>query len=93
MAGFLVAAIQNIVMKRWVLSVFILVIFVALFAGCVSGRKHQSVLRGLMLQENTELGKNRAYYSKFNIKTRKAAYRKFHKNSSYKKHKKFRKTY
>ncbi|MBG0860856.1 MAG: hypothetical protein IQL11_15260 [Bacteroidales bacterium] len=77
-------------MKKSILTLFILIVLAALTAGCASERKHQSVLRGLMLQENTELGRNRAYYSKFNIKTKKAAYRKYHKNSSYKRHKKFR---
>jgi len=52
-----------------------------LIAGCASTRKNQAELRGLMLQENLQLKRNRAFYSKHNIKTKKVAYKKYKKNS------------
>jgi hypothetical protein len=50
---------------------------------CSSSRKSQSELRGLMLQENLQLSRNRAFYSKHNMKTKKEAYTKYKKNSRY----------
>jgi uncharacterized protein YcfL len=68
-------------MKKYVLSVIILLLLFWLVTGCASSRKNQAELRGLMLQENLQLKKNRAFYSKHNIKTKKVAYKKYKKNS------------
>jgi hypothetical protein len=68
-------------MKKYVLSVIILLMLSWLITGCASTRKNQAELRGLMLQENLQLKKNRAFYSKHNIKTKKVAYKKYKKNS------------
>jgi hypothetical protein len=68
-------------MKKYVLSVIILLMLSWLIAGCASARKNQAELRGLMLQENLQLKRNRAFYSKHNIKTKKVAYKKYKKNS------------
>jgi hypothetical protein len=48
--------------------------------GCASSRKTDRKLRALMLQENTKLGRNKAYYSKHNKKTKRIAYRRYSKN-------------
>lgn len=48
-------------------------------SSCASSRKNDRSLESLMLQENTKLRINRAYYSHHNIKTKKDAYRKYKK--------------
>jgi hypothetical protein len=68
-------------MKRMAIAVLIMSMLVLASAGCASNRKYDSELRGLMLQDNVKLGRNRAYYSKHNVKTKKDAYRKYHKSS------------
>jgi hypothetical protein len=68
-------------MKRLIKSVIILLLFVVALTGCYSSRKSQSELRGLMLLENLQLKKNKAFYSRHNIKTKKEAYRKYKKNN------------
>jgi hypothetical protein len=40
-------------------------------------------MRSLMLLENTQIGRNKVYYSKQNIKKMKTAYRKYHRNNSF----------
>ena len=70
-------------MRRLVISVLISLLIAVAMTGCYSSRKTQSELRGLMLQENLQLGRNRAYYSKHNIKTKKDGYRKYRKNNRY----------
>ncbi|HLN54469.1 MAG TPA: hypothetical protein VK207_00680 [Bacteroidales bacterium] len=66
-------------MKKAIISLFILFTLVLFCSSCGSSRRYNSSLEGLMLQENTRLRINRAYYSHHNIKTRKDAYRKFRK--------------
>jgi hypothetical protein len=68
-------------MKKFVLSAMIFFLLFWLVTGCASARKNQAELRGLMLQENLQLKRNRAYYSKHNIKTKKVAYKKYKKNN------------
>jgi hypothetical protein len=68
-------------MKRMVIAVLILSMVVLASTGCASSRRYNSELRGLMLQDNIKLGRNRAYFSKHNVKTKKEAYRKYHKNT------------
>lgn len=67
-------------MKRLIISILVLLVLVTAFTCCASSRKSDSQLRGLMLQDNTRIGRNKAYYSKHNMKTRKDAYRKYRKN-------------
>ncbi|MBN2863726.1 MAG: hypothetical protein JXN62_11215 [Bacteroidales bacterium] len=67
-------------MKRLFISVFVIMLVVLGSVSCSMSRKTQSELRGLMLLDNTHLGRNKAYYSKHNKKTRKDAYRKYAKN-------------
>ncbi len=68
-------------MKRLIISIIILLLMVVAMTGCYPGRKAQSDLRGLMLLDNLQLKKNRAFYSKHNTKTRKEAFRKYRKNN------------
>ncbi len=58
-----------------------MVFLAAAFSGCASERKTQAELRGLMLQDNLRMGRNKAYYSKHNIKAKKEAYRHYRKNN------------
>lgn len=59
----------------------ILLLFAVALTSCATSRKNQSELRGLMLLDNLQLSRNRAYYSRHNLKVKKDAYRKFAKNS------------
>ncbi len=68
-------------MRRLVISVVVLLLLCPLFTGCATSRKNHEQLKGLMLLENLQLGRNKAYYSKHNLKTKRIAYRKFRKNS------------
>jgi len=63
-------------MKRIVIFVIILMVLGISLVGCASSRRNNSELRSLMLQDNTRLDRNKAYYSKHNVKTRRVAYRK-----------------
>jgi len=67
-------------MRRLVISVIIMLMLAVALTGCYSSRKGHRDLRNLMLQENTKLGRNKAFYSKHNLKTRRDANRKYKKN-------------
>lgn len=62
-----------------IISLFLLMTIAMFFSSCASQRKNSRSLESLMLQDNTKLRINRAYYSHHNIKTRKDAYRKYRK--------------
>lgn len=66
-------------MKRLIIILLISMAAAMLCSSCGSSRKYNSSLESLMLQENTKLRINRAYYSKHNVKTKKDAYRKYKK--------------
>lgn len=68
-------------MRRLIISVLILLLLAVASTSCYSSRKSQSELRGLMLQENLKLKRNRAFYSKHNMKTKREIYKKHKKNS------------
>jgi hypothetical protein len=68
-------------MKRIIILLLALLLLTFVLISCAASRKNHDELRGLMLLENTQLGRNKAYYSKHNIKTRNEAYKKFKKNS------------
>jgi|WetSurMetagenome_2_1015567.scaffolds.fasta_scaffold12882_3 hypothetical protein len=70
-------------MKRLAIAVLILSVLVLASAGCAANRRYDGELRGLMLQDNLKLGRNKAYYSKHNIQTKKEAYRKYRKGNKY----------
>jgi hypothetical protein len=68
-------------MKRSVISTLILLLMLVALTGCSSSRKNYNELKGLMLLENLQLQRNRAYYSKHNIKTRNKAFKKYSKSN------------
>jgi hypothetical protein len=68
-------------MRRLIISVIIFLLIVVALTGCYTSKKSQNELRGLMLLENLQLKKNKAFYSRHNMKTRNEAYRKYKKNS------------
>lgn len=68
-------------MRTLIKFLFVLLMFAFVSGGCSSGRKSYSELRGLMLLENTQLGRNRTYYSKHKSKRIKDYHRKFNRKS------------
>jgi len=58
---------------------FLLVI--AAFTGCSSSRKTFHELKGLMLLSNLQLEKNKAFFSKHNVKARNDAFRRYRKTN------------
>ncbi len=68
-------------MKRLIISILILLLFAMAFSTCVSSRKSQGELKGLMLLNNLRLPRNKVFYSKHNIRTKNVAYRRYKKNS------------
>jgi hypothetical protein len=69
-------------MKRIIL-IILLIIFSIIFGGCATKKKARdySEKRGLMLLENTELGRNKHFNSPKYQKTLKKNYKKFKKNN------------
>jgi hypothetical protein len=68
-------------MKRLIISVIVSLLVAIALTSCATSRKNQSELRGLMLLNNLQLPRNKAFYSRHNIKTRNEAYRRYKKNS------------
>jgi hypothetical protein len=68
-------------MKRLIISVLVLLLFAMVLTSCATSRKNQDELRGLMLLNNLQLPRNKAFYSRHNIKTRNEAYRRYKKNN------------
>jgi len=68
-------------MKRIIIFCLLCFLGTVLFTGCSASKKNYGELRGLMLLDNTKLGRNKAFYSKHNMKTKKEAYKKFRKNN------------
>ena len=67
---------------RSLVLLIVLLLFVAVTStSCYSSRKSNEELRGLMLQENLQLSRNKAFYSRHNEKNLRAASRKYAKNS------------
>lgn len=57
-------------------------VFVVLaLTDCAAERRTQSELRGLMLQDNLRMGRNKAFYSKHNVRLKRDAYRSYRKNN------------
>jgi len=73
------------VMIRWIISMLLLLFLAVASDGCSSGRKSNSELRGLMLIENTQIGRNKSYYSKHSRKKLNTAHKKFEKKGNFKK--------
>jgi hypothetical protein len=68
-------------MKRSIISVLIMLLLAVSFSGCATSRKSHAELKGLMLLDNLQLSRNKAFYSRHNTRTRNDAYRRFKKNS------------
>jgi hypothetical protein len=77
-------------MIRLIISVFIVVALAVSLPGCASTRKSRAEMRGLMLLENTQLGRNKGYYSKHKSKEISKTHRKY---ENRKKHKSFKKSF
>ncbi len=70
-------------MKRLIISLLISLLIVMALSSCAASRKNQNELKGLMLLENLQLKRNREFYSRHNMKTKKEALRKYKKNNRY----------
>jgi hypothetical protein len=68
-------------MKKIFNTILILLMFAVVFTSCAASRKSQGELKGLMLLDNLKLPRNKAFYSKHNMRTKNMAYRKYRKNS------------
>jgi hypothetical protein len=71
-------------MIRLIISVLVLFLLAVELAGCASSKKNYGELRGLMLLENTQLGRNKGYYSKHKAKKISRGHRKIEKNRKFK---------
>ncbi|HOW09446.1 MAG TPA: hypothetical protein PLX08_06555 [Bacteroidales bacterium] len=67
-------------MKRIIIICLLCLPGIFLVTGCSASRKNYSELKGLMLLDNVKLGRNKAFYSKHNIKNKKEAHRRYKKN-------------
>jgi len=54
-----------------------------IMTGCATSRKNHNELKGLMLLNNLQHQRNKAFYSRHSIKVRNEASRKYRKNSRY----------
>ena len=71
-------------MLRLIISVLIVLVLSVASAGCASSKKKDyREKRGLMLLENTQLGRNKGYYSKHKAKTIDRSYKKLVKKRKY----------
>jgi hypothetical protein len=71
-------------MIRSKIYLLVLLLSIIVLTGCSSSRKSYSELRGLMLIENTQIGRNRSYYSKHSKKKISAAHKKMAKSRKFK---------
>ncbi len=69
--------------QRSHIIIMLILLFALALSGCSTSRKNISELRGLMLQDNVQLSRNREFYSRHNDKIRKDAIRKNAKYSRY----------
>jgi len=63
--------------------VLALMVFSLMLSGCSTSKKTYQEMRSLMLLENTQIGRNKVFYSKQNVKRMKTTYRKYHKNNGF----------
>ena len=70
-------------MLRSILAVLVLLVLTIALPGCASSKKNYQEKRGLMLLDNTQLGRNKGYYSKHKAKTIDHAYKKIVKKRKY----------
>ncbi len=72
-------------MVKSIVSVIISLMLAAALTGCSPGKKSYTELRGLMLLENTQIGRNRSYYSKHKAHKISKAHRKLEKRKVHQK--------
>ena len=70
-------------MRKLFISVIVVLLLDVAFAGCAAKKKSYSEKRGLMLLENTQLGRNKGYYSKHRAKQIDKNYKKIQKKRKY----------
>jgi hypothetical protein len=71
-------------MIRSIGSVLVFLLLTVALAGCASSKKKiYNEKRGLMLLENTQLGRNKGYYSKHKARTIDHSYKKILKKRKY----------
>jgi hypothetical protein len=68
-------------MKKSIISILILLFIALIFSGCSASRKNYNELKGLMLLENLQLQRNKAFYSKHSTKSRNKAFKKYKKSN------------
>jgi hypothetical protein len=68
-------------MRRLIVYSLLSLITLAAFTGCSTSKKTYNELKGLMLLENVQLGRNKAFYSKHSVKAREEAYKRYRKNN------------
>jgi uncharacterized lipoprotein YajG len=68
-------------MKKLIISILTILLFAVVLTGCAASRKSQNELKGLMLLDNLQLPRNKAFSSKHNMRTKNMAFRKYRKNS------------
>ena len=67
-------------MVRLIISVLSAFVLITFLSGCSSSKKNTTNMRGLMLLENTQLGRNRSYYSRHKANRIVNKHKKFHNN-------------
>lgn len=70
-------------MRRLLIPVLILLLVVTFLSGCAAKKNAYREKRGLMLLENTQLGRNKGYYSKHKAKNLDKNYKKILKKRKY----------
>ncbi|HKK42677.1 MAG TPA: hypothetical protein VJ963_09730 [Bacteroidales bacterium] len=75
---------------KLLMSLLISLVIMSSLSGCAPAKKSRSDLSGLMLLENTQLGRNRSYYSKHGRKKLIKKHARFHKKVKKKAQKKIR---
>jgi len=68
-------------MKRLIILILSLLMLGATFSGCAASKKNHNELKGLMLLDNLQLSRNKAFYSRHNMKMKQDANRRYKKNS------------
>ncbi len=70
-------------MTRFIFSVLVMLVLMSALPGCAAKKRAYSEKKGLMLLENTQLGRNKGYYSKHKAKTLDRSYQKILKKRKY----------
>jgi hypothetical protein len=65
-------------MIRLIICLLVSLVITVGFTDCSAAKKSTSEKRGLMLLENTQLGRNRSYYSKRDVKKIEKKHKKHH---------------